>query len=524
MGRPIDDRGSAPPPLTTMPMERPVPIKAGPNFVSKTINSLFDVKRSDATVTIDGTVVANKAQSADALAMLGIDTAAIDDGWAQFVVENSSRPDIFYDGRWEQDHQDGMGWRVDITIDGGPSLEVRDLAYADVRAGTRKVTYRCLRWSPSGAHLRGEPATSEVVTRQETLEDQAGAVGAWWSGVTDDQISATEKASAALHAARRQIEEAWKEIGIAYRVAQRAWEGPRAEAAKFKFAMESEQVTVINNVTWSWERYVHDLVTEQREAKKEDERLVNEIRDEGFAIAIGTVLTRGASNTLVAGVAVARRSAWVLAKLKSFSRRMDTLRRSRVGRFWATHATAAEAAKQFANKALLDGVRDFAGHAALDPGKTLDEWWKSFVLLASRGAAPAQPVRRRPRRSPGSMGSNSAPSGAAARTASSAEARRLSARGRSPTTCLPVVSSQPRSKGQRRSWRRISPGSWHGTAGWTKRPRSGRSNPSSRGSPPPRRPPSPDRSIALATPRNCPRSPGAPMASCPHGGSGDAHR
>ena len=390
MGRPIDDRGSAPPPLTTMPMERPVPIKAGPNFVSKTINSLFVVKRSDATVTIDGTVVANKAQSADVLAMLGIDTAAIDDGWAQFVVENSSRPDIFYDGRWEQDHQDGMGWRVDITIDGGPSLEVRDLAYADVRAGTRKVTYRCLRWSPSGAHLRGEPATSEVVTRQETLEDQAGAVGAWWSGVTDDQISATEKASAALHDARRQIEEAWKEIGIAYRVAQRAWEGPRAEAAKFKFAMESEQVTAINNVTWSWERYVHDLVTEQREAKKEDERLVNEIRDEGFAIAIGTVLTRGASNTLVAGVAVARRSAWVLAKLKSFSRRMDTLRRSRVGRFWATHATAAEAAKQFANKALLDGVRDFAGHAALDPGKTLDEWWKSFVFAGlARGGTGA---------------------------------------------------------------------------------------------------------------------------------------
>jgi hypothetical protein len=337
------------------------------------------------TVAINGEVIQNDQVEAQALALLGINEVQIDEMWADFVVENNRFPLVGYEPGWASKQQANMGWTMEIDIGPAQISGVEELALLSLRDGPRRVTFNCISWSDGGPAESGglfelprasAPPVGAEATRTQSLE-AAGALSFLWSGVAEGEIESTKNAAESLHAARRNIEEALKEISIAHKVANEAWKGPRAEAADFKFVVEAELLWPLRDAVWRWETYTHDLVTAQREARKRDLKLRKDILSEVPALVIGGAV--GIAIKSIMGAAKAWKAARVANLVRKAADDVNDFRKAQRGAFVATAANAARALGRFTATSATEGIKDFAGHAPADPGKAMDEWWKSFV-------------------------------------------------------------------------------------------------------------------------------------------------
>jgi hypothetical protein len=345
-----------------------------------------DVGRNAATtVAINGDVIQNDQVEAEALALLGVDEAQIDEMWADFVVENNRFPLVGHEPGWAARHQQNMGWTMEIDVGPAQITGVHELALLSLRDGPRRVTFTCMSWSDGGPAVSRSllemprptaPPVGAEATRTQQLE-AAGALSFLWSGVAEGEIESTKNAAESLHAARRNIEEALKEISIAHKLANEAWQGPRAEAADFKFVVEAELLWPLRDAVWLWETFVHDLVTSQREARKRDLKLRKDILSEVPALVIGGAV--GIAIKAILGAAKAWKAARVANLVRKAADDLNDIRKVKRGAFAAAAANAARTLGRFTATSATEGIKDFAGHAPADPGKAMDEWWKSFV-------------------------------------------------------------------------------------------------------------------------------------------------
>ena len=93
-------------------------------------------------------------------------------------------------------------------------------------------------------------------------------------------------------------------------MAQEAWKGDRADAAKYKFAMEATVVEALAEVAHGWEDFTQDVVRQQGLAKDHDDKFQREIATEvGITVVIG-VITFGAGAVLKASLFAARLAKW----------------------------------------------------------------------------------------------------------------------------------------------------------------------------------------------------------------------
>src|SRR5262245_16869829 len=253
-----------------------------------TLMSMEDVARAPVTVTVDGEALLDGPQEAKALALLGISEEVLDMAWRSYVVDVTGPIPIgAADWGEEHQHQEGMGWRVEVEVVQDRIEGISGLAHVDPRSTKRWVTYRARKWFYTDADIAagtpGPPSGNTVVTSRPEPLEASGALAAAWQTIDEDEIDSTVHAAESLLAARKELGWALKEIQVALKVADAAWQGPRSEATKFKFGLEYE----VNHNIWAsvdgWRTYLEDLVGEQRKAKHHSDDLKREL---GVEIAL----------------------------------------------------------------------------------------------------------------------------------------------------------------------------------------------------------------------------------------------
>jgi hypothetical protein len=364
------------------------------------ITSMEDVARAPVTVTVDGDKVVNGTQRADALALLGIAEEVLDMGWRRFVVDTNWPPPgpSWPDGGQAHQHQEDMGWRVDVEVEQDRAAGFDGLAEIDPRTAKRWVTYRAKYWYYTDADIAagttGPPSGFTVKTTQEPLE-ASGAIGASWRPVEDDEIDSTVDTEKALLAARMELGNALKEIQVAIKVADATWQGPRSEATKFKFGMEYEVIGAAWASTEAWRSYLHDLGGAQRDAQEHSEALKRELGVEVALLLVPSLAGRllkvafsagRATKTALAGSAVvsyAQKIGRIVAPLRAqYGLVFDRIRRS--------------SKALFATRVLARGAGGLATTAAVNKAggrqTTTEDWLIAFGLATvghtvSEGAA-----------------------------------------------------------------------------------------------------------------------------------------
>jgi hypothetical protein len=269
------------------PLDLPEPVAGPKHYVSeKRLPAGLEFGRAGRVpvkVSVDGQAIAPGEQTASALALLGVDTDELDRMWGLMVIEitpnvpNLSGSPLLGPtvDDWALDHQAGMGWQIEVAVtqDSANVVAIDDLAYANPYEATRTVTLWANEWNvaPDPTDItKGRVPT--VITR--TVEVESGAaVGALWSGVSDDEITATIAAAAATEQARRDLRSASHEMELAIKVADSAWEGDLAEQVKLALVRKHELLSVMRDVVGQWDDMLHDLIPELRKAKRADEEL-----------------------------------------------------------------------------------------------------------------------------------------------------------------------------------------------------------------------------------------------------------
>ena len=165
-----------------------------------------------------------------------------------------------------------MGWQVDVEVVQERTTRFVGLADCDPRSAKRWVTYRARRWYYTDADISagtpGPPSGNTVVTSRPEPLESAGAVGASWRPVDQAEIDSTVNTAEALLAARMELGWALKEIQVALKAADAAWQGPRSEATKFKFGLEYEVIGAAWASADAWRNYIEELAGQQRTAKR----------------------------------------------------------------------------------------------------------------------------------------------------------------------------------------------------------------------------------------------------------------
>jgi hypothetical protein len=257
-----------------------------------TLTSMEDVARAPVTVTVDGAALLDGPQEAKALALLGISEEVLDMAWRRFVVDTNGPPPgpSWPDGSQAHQHQEGMGWRVEVEVVQDRTEGIGGLANVDPRSVKRWVTYTAREWYYTDADIAADgvlsdppPTGNTVVTSRPQPLEAAGALGASWQTVDADEIDSTVHTAEILLAARKELGWALKEIQVALKVADAAWQGPRSEATKYHFGEEYEDIGAIWASVEAWKNYLEDLVVEQRKAKDASDALKREL---GVEIAL----------------------------------------------------------------------------------------------------------------------------------------------------------------------------------------------------------------------------------------------
>ena len=300
------------------PLDLPEPVVGPKQYVSeKRLPAGLQFGRAGRVpveVSVDGQAIAPGEQTARALALLGVDTDELDRMWGLLVIEIS--PDVpnlpgsptvglgpSVDD-WALDHQAGMGWQIEVAVtqDAANVVAIDDLAYANPYEATRTVTLWANEWNvaPDPKDItKGRVPT--VITRTVEVEPGA-AVGALWSGVSDEEITATIAAAAATQQSRRDLRSALHEMELAIKVADAAWEGGLAEQVKLALVRKHELLSVMLTVVGEWDDLLHDLLPEQRKAKRADDELRSLVLETVGTAAVLVPITYGVGS-LVRGLA-----------------------------------------------------------------------------------------------------------------------------------------------------------------------------------------------------------------------------
>ena len=392
MSEPTDQRGAPVPGTRNRTLEPPDPPITGSttDYVeNKTIPfeklaSMGDVARAPVTVRVDGDKILHGTQRAEALALLGISEEVLDEAWSYFAADNNP-PGEYENWGWAMQHQEGMGWRVDVEVVQHRYEGIDGLASIDPRTAQRWVTFRARQWYHTGADHMVPPDASTEITKRERLED-AGAASASWFQVEQSEIDSTVDASEALLAARMELGNARNEIQVALKVANAAWQGPRSEATKFKFGLEYEVISAAWDSADAWRQYLDDLVKQQRDAKEQSDNLRNELFVEaglflvpfmgGLALKFALSAGRAAKTALAGGkvLTYAQKIGRIVAPLRS---RYGAV----VGRIYQSNKTLT------ATRILARGAGGLASTAAVNKAggreTTAGDWLMAFALAGA---------------------------------------------------------------------------------------------------------------------------------------------
>jgi hypothetical protein len=401
-------------------LEQPFPVAPKSDYIEKKLHRGLTTYQGEdfganASVFVNDEARVGPAK-AKVLTLLGINEKQIDDVWYHFVNTTSYQAVGRYDvgGNrflWAKFHQEDMGWRFDLDIpDNVGSLD--DLVYIDERPGTRWITFKCKRWHlPDGFNpsLASDPIPPGAWSEPEVLRhdpEELGVVSAAWFGVTEAQHDSTHVAWGEINSAWEHLKKALQEIELAGKIADKAWKGPRSEAAEFKFWLEYEMIESITQVTEYWGAYLAQLGRAQGDQIRAQKQLLWEVEKEiGIAIVM-TAITWGLGAPFAAGrtlyraasiLSKADKSRKGAGKIKRFSR---ALKEARDFQRKKRSETAGETAKKLkwyqtlggiAAAGAVDGAKDFGATRVVERGKTgewtLDNWWKSFVFAGAIGGA-----------------------------------------------------------------------------------------------------------------------------------------
>jgi hypothetical protein len=374
-----------------VPMQRPAAASSFHAIIRKTFSSLMKREGGPVQIRVNGDVVQPGKHTAEVLGLLGIVEEEIDDAFWSYVGQGHwpliVNPPQF--DEYAASNQQGAGWEIEATVTAGKGVdEVRDLAYVDAREVRRYLTFRVRDWNQLTYKQFAENGFDGSVGRTSTLSssgrplESGGAVGSWYSGVNGDEINETVKAANALKAARMDLRRAFDEMDVAIRVADAAWKGDRADAAKYKFALEASVLEPIIEVAHAWEDFTQDAVRQQRLAKDHDDKFKREIATElAITVAVG-VISFGAG-ALIKGSLFA-------AKLGKWARDVEVLRKAletrhgqtlaRVGRSAATGKSIRVIARTMGDLSTVAAIR----HARGEP-VTANDWLFSFLFAGVIG-------------------------------------------------------------------------------------------------------------------------------------------
>jgi hypothetical protein len=377
-----------------IPMQRPPAASSFHATVTRQFPSLQQRNGGPIEVKVNGDVIKEGEQSAEVLALLGIVPDELDNAFHRYVG-NGHWPYIEYSpgnpfpDEFAQRNQSGAMWQVEATVDAGQGVqEVKDLAYCDFREVHRYLTLQMRQWNhityatlADNGFDDSKGRTSTLISESKTIEP-GGAVGSWYSGIKDDEITATRNAARALEAARRDLDRAMDEMEIAIKVADAAWQGDRADAAKYKFCTEASIVEAIRDVTHGWEDFTQDVARQQGLAKDHDDKFKREVATEvGITILVG-IITFGAG-ALVKGSLFA-------AKLAKWARDVEILRKamqSRYGEVFVNVSRSAAVAKtmRITARAMGDMSTRLAVNKASGQETTGQDWLFAFVFAGGIG-------------------------------------------------------------------------------------------------------------------------------------------
>jgi hypothetical protein len=359
------------------------------------IRSMEDVARGPVTVSVDGEKIRDGAQKADALALLGVSEEALDEAWFQYAQEVNESPVSYYGYEWGSPvwHQEDMGWQVDVEVIRETATRFVALADVDPRSAKRWVTFRARRWFRTDADMEAAfsqggdapPTGKEEMYKRVPLED-AGAVSATWRSIDEDEMNSTADTSDALLAARMELGWALKEIQVALRVANAAWQGPRSEATKFKFGLEYEVIGGAWASADEWRDYIDALIKEQVKAKEESDNLKNEL----YAEVALTVVTLGAGAAVRMIFSAGRAVTTTLAggKVVTYAEKISRIAAPLISRFStvARRFHQANVARP-ATLILARGAGGLASTAVINKagGKstTTQDWMTAFMLAGA---------------------------------------------------------------------------------------------------------------------------------------------
>ncbi len=364
-----------------------------------TLTSMEDVARAPVTVTVDGEAILDGPQEAKALALLGISEEVLDMAWRSYVVDVTGPPPgpIWPDGSEAHQHQEGMGWQVEVEVVQDRSELIPGLAHIDPRSAKRSVTYRARKWYYTDADVAagtpGPPSGKTVMTsRPESLE-AAGALGAAWRTVDEDEIDSSGHTAEILLAARKELGWALKEIQVALKVADAAWQGPRSEATKFQIGNMYEEIGATWATVDACRAYLEDLVVEQRKAKDASDDFRREL---GVEIAL-LVFPYGRVLKLVFSAGRAATTALVGGRVLTFAERIERIVVPLRTRYGALVDRIARSNKAWhATRILARGTGGLATTAAVnkagDRSTTPTDWMLAYTMaglghLASEGTS-----------------------------------------------------------------------------------------------------------------------------------------
>jgi hypothetical protein len=351
------------------------------------LTSMEDVARAPVRVTVDGEAILDGPREAKALALLGISEEVLDMAWRSYVVDVTGPPPgpSWPDRSQAHQHQEGMGWQVDVEVVPDRTEGVAGLAHIDPRSAKRWVTYRARKWFYTDADIAagtpGPPSGNTVVTSRPEPLEASGALGAAWRTVDEDEIDSTVHTAETLLAARKELGWALKEIQVALKVADAAWQGPRSEATKLNIGLKYEEI----GATWAsvdaCRTYLEDLVVEQRKAKDQSDALKREL---GVEIAL-LVFPYGRVLKLVFSAGRAATTALAGGRVLSFAQRIERIVVPLRTRYGAVVDRIARSNKAWhATRILARGTGGLATTAAVnkagDRSTTPTDWMLAYAM------------------------------------------------------------------------------------------------------------------------------------------------
>jgi hypothetical protein len=200
----------------------------------------------------------------------------------------------------------------------------------------------------------------------------------------------------ALLAARMEIGNALKEIQVALKVANAAWQGPRSEATKMQFGLQYELISGAWDTADAWHQYLEHLVKQQRDAKEQSDNLRDELIVEGVLLLIPGV--GGLAVKFVFSAGRAAKTALAGGKVLTYAQKIGRIVAPLRSRYGAVASRIHQSRKTLAaTRILARGAGGLASTAAVNKAggreTTAGDWLMALTLAYAGpgvGAAAAK--------------------------------------------------------------------------------------------------------------------------------------